>query len=255
MRRSAASSAGLTAPANGTAQPFSTIMATIGRDRRCSACCSRVRECPCHRHRATASLHAPLHSLFEGFTGAFDDADTVIICADVYSAGEAPIAGADRNSLVAALKARGHGHVLGLNRPQDLPALIRSVANPRAITLSSLARAISPNGHTRCRASSRRKPCSMPLSPRKESAVILPDIAPTLAAQMPIITPESLASHAPMAGFALFRTGGPRAGTVRAGRRKRSPIFWPGGGKRFRFYRSARAPDVLGHDGGQSRAS
>ena len=37
-----------------------------------------------------------LHSLFDGFTGAFDDADTVIV-ADVYSAGEAPIAGADRD--------------------------------------------------------------------------------------------------------------------------------------------------------------
>ena len=70
-----------------------------------------------------------LHSLFDGFTGAFDDADTVIV-ADVYSAGEAPIAGADRDSLVAALKARGHGHALGLKRPEDLPVLIRSFAKP-----------------------------------------------------------------------------------------------------------------------------
>jgi UDP-N-acetylmuramate--alanine ligase len=70
-----------------------------------------------------------LHSLFDGFTGAFDDADTVIV-ADVYSAGEAPIEGADRDSLVTALKARGHGHALGLKRPEDLAPLIRSLAKP-----------------------------------------------------------------------------------------------------------------------------
>jgi UDP-N-acetylmuramate--alanine ligase len=28
------------------------------------------------------------------------------------------------------LKARGHGHALGLKRPEDLPALIRSLAKP-----------------------------------------------------------------------------------------------------------------------------
>ncbi|QBR72098.1 UDP-N-acetylmuramate--L-alanine ligase [Beijerinckiaceae bacterium] len=70
-----------------------------------------------------------LHSLFDEFANAFNDADTVII-ADVYSAGEAPIEGADRDSLVAALKKRGHGHALGLKRPEDLPVLIRSLAKP-----------------------------------------------------------------------------------------------------------------------------
>ena len=48
----------------------------------------------------------------------------------------------------------------------------------------------------------------MPLSPRKESPAILPDIAPKLAAQMPGLR-GSLASHAPMAGLSWFRTGGP----------------------------------------------
>jgi UDP-N-acetylmuramate--alanine ligase len=70
-----------------------------------------------------------LHSLFDGFAGAFDDADTVIV-ADVYPAGEAPIEGANRDSLVAALKKRGHPHALGLKRPEDLAPLIRSVAKP-----------------------------------------------------------------------------------------------------------------------------
>ena len=40
-----------------------------------------------------------LASLFEPFSTCFNDADTVIV-ADVYAAGEAPIAGADRDSLV-----------------------------------------------------------------------------------------------------------------------------------------------------------
>ncbi|MCI0466392.1 MAG: UDP-N-acetylmuramate--L-alanine ligase [Beijerinckiaceae bacterium] len=70
-----------------------------------------------------------LHSLFDGFAGAFGDADIVIV-ADVYPAGEAPIEGASRDSLVAAVKARGHGRALPLMRPEDLPALIRSLAKP-----------------------------------------------------------------------------------------------------------------------------
>src|SRR5204862_3583827 len=48
-----------------------------------------------------------LHSLFEQFSTCFNDADTVII-AHVYPAGEAPIPGADRDSLVQGLRARGH---------------------------------------------------------------------------------------------------------------------------------------------------
>jgi UDP-N-acetylmuramate dehydrogenase len=48
----------------------------------------------------------------------------------------------------------------------------------------------------------------MPLSPRKESPAILPDIAPKLSAEMPGLR-GSLASHPPMAGLSWFRTGGP----------------------------------------------
>jgi UDP-N-acetylmuramate--alanine ligase len=70
-----------------------------------------------------------LHSLFDDFAAAFGDAGTVIV-ADVYPAGEAPIEGASRDSLVAALKARGHGHALALRRPEDLPALIHALAKP-----------------------------------------------------------------------------------------------------------------------------
>jgi len=53
-------------------------------------------------HRYTRLSH-----LFEEFCACFNDADVVGIT-DVYAAGEAPIPGADRDSLVAGLRARGH---------------------------------------------------------------------------------------------------------------------------------------------------
>ncbi|QXX74549.1 UDP-N-acetylmuramate--L-alanine ligase [Methylovirgula sp. HY1] len=70
-----------------------------------------------------------LASLFNEFATCFNDADAVIV-ADVYSAGEAPISGADRDSLVAALKAHGHRQALALPRPEDLPEIIRALAKP-----------------------------------------------------------------------------------------------------------------------------
>ena len=51
-----------------------------------------------------------LAALFEQFSTCFNDADTVIV-AHVYPAGEAPIAGADRDSLVQGLRAHGHRQV------------------------------------------------------------------------------------------------------------------------------------------------
>ncbi|MFL6820999.1 MAG: UDP-N-acetylmuramate--L-alanine ligase [Xanthobacteraceae bacterium] len=70
-----------------------------------------------------------LASLFEQFSTCFNDADTVIV-APVYSAGEAPIAGADRDSLVQGLRAHGHRQVIPLDGPQDLARLIKRLAQP-----------------------------------------------------------------------------------------------------------------------------
>jgi UDP-N-acetylmuramate--alanine ligase len=53
-----------------------------------------------------------------------------VIVADVYAAGEAPIAGIDRDALVEGLLARGHRHAMKLPAPADLPALIRDLAKP-----------------------------------------------------------------------------------------------------------------------------
>jgi UDP-N-acetylmuramate--alanine ligase len=70
-----------------------------------------------------------LKSLFEPFSTCFNDADAVIV-APVYPAGEAPIEGADREHLVAAIRARGHRHVLPLEGPDKLAGLIKSLAKP-----------------------------------------------------------------------------------------------------------------------------
>jgi len=70
-----------------------------------------------------------LHSLFEPFCTCFNDADSVIV-APVYAAGEAAIPGADRDDLIAGLRARGHRHVLGLDGPQQLAGLVRNIARP-----------------------------------------------------------------------------------------------------------------------------
>jgi UDP-N-acetylmuramate--alanine ligase len=70
-----------------------------------------------------------LKSLFEPFSTCFNDADAVIV-ADVYPAGEAPIEGADRESLVAAVRARGHRQVISLGGPQELAGIVKGLAKP-----------------------------------------------------------------------------------------------------------------------------
>jgi UDP-N-acetylmuramate--alanine ligase len=70
-----------------------------------------------------------LASLFDEFSACFNDADIVLV-ADVYAAGESPIAGADKDSLVAGIKARGHRHAMALDRPGSLAGLVASAAKP-----------------------------------------------------------------------------------------------------------------------------
>jgi UDP-N-acetylmuramate--alanine ligase len=70
-----------------------------------------------------------LHSLFDDFAKCFNDADVVIV-ADVYPAGEAPIAGADKNALTTAIAAHGHRRAIALASPDKLAGIVRSVAKP-----------------------------------------------------------------------------------------------------------------------------
>jgi UDP-N-acetylmuramate--alanine ligase len=70
--------------------------------------------------------YSRLQSLFEPFSTCFNDADAVIV-ADVYPAGEAPIAGIDRDHLVAAVRARGHRQVIALPGQRELAGIVKSL--------------------------------------------------------------------------------------------------------------------------------
>ena len=67
-----------------------------------------------------------LRDLFEEFCTCFNDADTVVV-ADVYPAGEAPIAGIDRQGLIDGLRGHGHRHVEPLSDPAELAPLIHRI--------------------------------------------------------------------------------------------------------------------------------
>ena len=48
----------------------------------------------------------------------------------VYAAGETPIEGFDRDSLVAGLRSRGHRDARALERPEDLAGIVAGLAKP-----------------------------------------------------------------------------------------------------------------------------
>jgi len=73
--------------------------------------------------------YSRLRDLFEDFCACFNDADTVVV-SNVHAAGEDPIEGYDRDSLVEGLRSHGHRHVLPLGSPGALPALINTLAGP-----------------------------------------------------------------------------------------------------------------------------
>jgi UDP-N-acetylmuramate--alanine ligase len=75
-------------------------------------------------HRFTRVLH-----LFDGFCTCFNDADMVLV-ADIYAAGEAPIEGVTREAVVAGLIEHGHRNVRDLADPRDLAPLVSELASP-----------------------------------------------------------------------------------------------------------------------------
>jgi UDP-N-acetylmuramate--alanine ligase len=68
-----------------------------------------------------------LKDLFDQFATCFNDADIVAV-ADVYTAGEAPIAGIDADHLVASIVDHGHRDARKLGNLDDLPAFVRKEA-------------------------------------------------------------------------------------------------------------------------------
>jgi UDP-N-acetylmuramate--alanine ligase len=73
--------------------------------------------------------YSRLASLFNEFCTCMNDAGTVIV-ADVYPAGEAPIAGMNRDALVDGLRARGHRSVVPLPSPGRLAEMVYAIAKP-----------------------------------------------------------------------------------------------------------------------------
>jgi UDP-N-acetylmuramate--alanine ligase len=70
-----------------------------------------------------------LRDLFDEFCGCFNDADVVVV-ADVYPAGEAPIDGVGRDALTEGLRRWGHRRVLALAEASALAVLIAEEAGP-----------------------------------------------------------------------------------------------------------------------------
>ena len=71
--------------------------------------------------------YSRLHDLFEDFCACFNDADEVYV-SDVFAAGEAPIAGCEKDDLAAGLRAHGHRNANILETADDLPAVINRAA-------------------------------------------------------------------------------------------------------------------------------
>jgi UDP-N-acetylmuramate--alanine ligase len=68
-----------------------------------------------------------LQSLFNEFSACLDDADIVVVT-PVYSAGEAPIPGIDRDELASGLRRHGHPHVLTVDDEESLVETIATVS-------------------------------------------------------------------------------------------------------------------------------
>ncbi|HUW74414.1 MAG TPA: UDP-N-acetylmuramate--L-alanine ligase [Methyloceanibacter sp.] len=68
-----------------------------------------------------------LHALFNEFSACLDDADIVVVT-PVYSAGEPPIPGIDRDELASGLRRHGHPHVLTVDDEDGLTATVATIA-------------------------------------------------------------------------------------------------------------------------------
>jgi UDP-N-acetylmuramate--alanine ligase len=73
--------------------------------------------------------YSRLASLFTEFCTCMNDAGTVIV-ADVYAAGEQPVAGINRDALVDGLRASGHRSVVALPGPEHLAEMVNAIARP-----------------------------------------------------------------------------------------------------------------------------
>jgi UDP-N-acetylmuramate--alanine ligase len=92
-----------------------------------------------HRYTRTRDL-------FEDFVGVLSSAD-VLLLADVYAAGEAPIVAADGRALARALRAAGKVEPIFVQAIADMPAAIRNAARDGDVVITMGAGSISGVPH------------------------------------------------------------------------------------------------------------
>ncbi|MGI8725197.1 MAG: UDP-N-acetylmuramate--L-alanine ligase [Methyloceanibacter sp.] len=73
--------------------------------------------------------YSRLQALFNEFSACLDDADIAIVT-PIYSAGEAPIPGIDRDELASGLRRHGHPQVLTIDDEESLVDTLASVSQP-----------------------------------------------------------------------------------------------------------------------------
>jgi len=83
-----------------------------------------------------------LQTLFNEFSACLDDADIAIVT-PVYSAGEAPIPGIDRDELALGLRRHGHQHVQTVDGEEELTELVASIAKEGDVVVGLGAGTIS----------------------------------------------------------------------------------------------------------------
>ena len=83
-----------------------------------------------------------LRDTFEQFATCLNDADVAVI-APVYTAGEAPIEGINRDTYVEALRAHGHRNVITIDGEDDLAAAVAPYVKPGAAIVGTGAGSIT----------------------------------------------------------------------------------------------------------------
>ena len=86
--------------------------------------------------------YSRVESLFEDFSTCFNDADIVYIT-PIFEAGEQPIDGISRESLVEAIRAAGHRNVMPIDAPENLAMTIKNIAQKDDIVVCMGAGSIS----------------------------------------------------------------------------------------------------------------
>ncbi len=87
-----------------------------------------------------------LRDTFEQFAKCLNDADVAIV-APVYTAGEQPIEGFDRDSYADALRAHGHRNVHVIDGPDDLAVMLAPLAKPGGVIVCLGAGSITAWAH------------------------------------------------------------------------------------------------------------